>query len=237
VSSSTFFDAIRIPAPVFGASRVRRSRSVLALRNGLPNFPIRASRAGVTSTRSRNGSPACRRFEGGRVGFEFATNCVGGPSRARDAGVDPLRCQSDASPATGRFVSVSRRPSFEADLVGAHPGLGPDGHKDVVIDVVFDGPVIAFSIESATASTEASTGWGRLETEPSVRPEGRKHSATLIVFDKGAPLNTASNPFALGSGRHGLQLRVSGYYVNPQTPWRIFALGPDCSLFEGPSIK
>lgn len=155
------------------------------------------------------------------------------PADASGVGVDPLRCRADAGAATGRFLSVSRRPAFEDDLVGADRGLGPDGHKDVIIDVDFDGAVIAFTIASAMASTEAGTAWGRLEKEPSFPLGGRKHVATLIVFEKGAPLNTANRPFALGDGRHRVQLRVSGYYVTPQTRWRIFALRPDCSLIEG----
>lgn len=91
---------------------------------------------------------------------------------------------------------------------------------------------------SAFASIEASTGWGDLEIYPKSSVPPQKHVATLIVFDdKNTALNARDTSFSLGDGRHRLKLRVSGYYVTPQTPWRIFALRPDCTLIEGPSLK
>lgn len=198
------------------------------------------ARLGVEGGASTRGDDAAMAIEDAAVPTPISRVPLPGSRTERDAASFRCHLAGDGGgpAAKGRFVSVVRHPAFEADRIGGDGGLDPDGHQDVVIDVEFDGAVIAFSMASAFASMEASTGWGDLETYPRSPVPPQKHVATLIAFDeKNTALNARDTSFALGEGRHRLKLRVSGYYVTPQTPWRIFALRPDCTLIEGPSLK
>jgi len=147
------------------------------------------------------------------------------------------RCLLDAGTAKGRFVPVCPRPASRADKVGADGGLDPDGHGDVVIDVQFDGAVLAFHMTSDTESIVAGTPWGAMHVQGSEKLHVQKHVATLIAFDGDKALNDRTRPLELGDGLHRLTLRVSGHHPTPKTTWRIWAIRADCTLVEGPSIR
>jgi hypothetical protein len=148
-------------------------------------------------------------------------------------------CIAADAGAKGRFRSVARSPvSGKADRVGGSGGLEPDGFKDVVVAVEFEGAALGFLLLSASDSIEAYTAleydemhWGK------VRHSAVKHVASLIAFENDEPLGDAEHPVNLAPGSHRLMLRVSGYDVTPRTSWRVFAVLPDCSVIEGPSVR
>jgi hypothetical protein len=144
-----------------------------------------------------------------------------------------------ASGAKARFRSAARSPlSGQADRIGGNGGLEPDGFKDVVLAVQFEGAALGFVMLSASDSIEADTAleveemhWGK------IRHSVEKHVASLVVFENDEPLGDAEHPVNLAPGLHRLTFRVSGYDVTPRTPWRVFAVLPDCSVIEGPSVR
>jgi hypothetical protein len=148
-------------------------------------------------------------------------------------------CVATNGGAKGRFRSVARSPvSGKADRVGGNGGLEPDGFKDVVVTVEFEGPALGFVFLSASDSIEAYTAleyeemhWGKVRHTP------QKHVASLIAFENDEPLGDAEHPVNLAPGSHRLMLRVSGYDVTPRTSWRVFAILPDCSVLEGPPVR
>lgn len=154
-----------------------------------------------------------------------------------DSGVPPLK---------GTFVSIVRAAnSSKEDKIGEHDGdYKPDGVKDLVFEVVFQGPAAAFVVASVdaegtpTGEFDADTLAGK-EIFPGEILHTRDPSDVnpgIVVYEDGKMLNKPGGgmtPFS--DGTHKLTLRISSKKAT-KGPVRAFAMLADRSIVTGPVV-
>jgi hypothetical protein len=169
---------------------------------------------------------------------------------ASAAGAAPSASASaSAGPAAPKasFVSAARAPtSGKVDKVGERDGdFKPDKVKDLVIDVEYDGPAVAFYLASTdkegtpTGDFEADTLVGNQEFPPEIAPtlNGGKYTAGIAVFEGEKLLNAKDGSLpALPEGKHKLALHVSSKNA-PTGALRIFASLADKSVVKSAIVK
>jgi hypothetical protein len=205
----------------------------------------------------------------GTTGLAFAIACGGDtpPAKTPDTTAGSASASPSDAPATSTSAappasaSVAPKPALKGtvvsfarsalsgtlDKVGEKDGsLKPDGVKDVVFDLEYDGaPVTAIFVMTTdaegtlTSEFDADTLVGE-QTIPSeiagILNQG-KTTYALAVFEGDKLLNGKDGALtaALPEGRHKLTLHISSKAF-PKAPVKAFVLLPDGTLVKGPMV-
>lgn len=154
--------------------------------------------------------------------------------------------KSDVPPLQGSFVSIVRAPSSgKEDKIGEHDGdFKPDGIKDLVFDVEFDGQAAAFIVASVDAE---GTPTGIFDADSlagkEIFPGEILHSrdpadvnAGIVIYENGKLLNKPNGGIdVFPAGVHKLTFRISSKKAG-KLAVRAFAMLADRSVITGPII-
>lgn len=148
-------------------------------------------------------------------------------------------------PMKGTIHSFARAAtSGKVDKVGEKDGnLKPDGVKDVVFDLDFEGAASAFFVMTTdkdgalTSEFDADTvvGDDTIPKELAGVLNAGKHTAGLAVFEGDKLVNRPNGGITLADGRHKLVLHISSKDY-PKSPVKVFALLPDGTVVRGPLL-
>jgi len=137
--------------------------------------------------------------------------------------------------------------SGRIDKVGGRDAaLEPDGVKDLVFDVVVDGPVMAFVVVSVNAtgqpdgafSADTYVGGQTPPPEASIAMQPGKATSGIGVFENNKLVNASDGSLTpLADGRHNLVLYVSpsSELAKPKGSFRAYAIYDDKSVVESPT--
>ena len=145
----------------------------------------------------------------------------------------------------GTFASFARAAtSGKVDKVGQKDGaFKPDGVKDQVFDVEYEGAVSALFVMTCdkegtlTSEFDADTLVGDQTIPKDIAGvlNAGKNTAGLAVYEGDKLMNRPDGGVTLSEGKHKLALTISAKEF-PTGPVRVFALLPDGTLVKGPIL-